>query len=563
MKMDRFKASEIRLFEVVIVSILAFAAAIALLPEVAHAAEITLKWDANSEPDLAGYRVHYGVYSRSYSETADVGDATTCTISSLSAGETYYFAATAYDTEGLESEFSAEISVTIPAFTIETGSVSIDQDWVRVNFQKTYSNPVVIANAASLKDDDPAVIRIRNLDKNGFEIRVQEWDYLDDMHAHETVGYLVMEAGQYTLSDGTRIEAGWFETSKTDSFESVKFDTIFPGPPVVATTISSCYGSDPVTGRIRGINSDGFNYCMQEQEANSQDHANEIIDYVAWEPSSGQLDNMVFEIAKTPDVIRDRFQIIAFSQSHADQPVFIAGMQTSDGMDTANVRWRNLQPDSIEIQIDEEQSKDAEVYHTSEIVGYMVFGRLDSIDDQIILEADFNVSKDGFAYMRDAFDYASRRGYDAGERIASGGVTGGALKVTLGGSDDADVFDMSGGWQHDFSLEDDVEVVLSFNYKLTQSPDYESDEVSRVLVSVDDVLYGQGTKDYIAQIVGDGNGGSSRSTGWQDVEVNLGRLPAGTYSLIIGGYNSKKTYHNEYSEILIDDVRVRTTNSGD
>ena len=309
MKMDRFKASEIRLFEVVIVSILAFAAAIALLPEVAHAAEITLKWDANSEPDLAGYRVHYGVYSRSYSETADVGDATTCTISSLSAGETYYFAATAYDTEGLESEFSAEISVTIPAFTIETGSVSIDQDWVRVNFQKTYSNPVVIANAASLKDDDPAVIRIRNLDKNGFEIRVQEWDYLDDMHAHETVGYLVMEAGQYTLSDGTRIEAGWFETSKTDSFESVKFDTIFPGPPVVATTISSCYGSDPVTGRIRGINSDGFNYCMQEQEANSQDHANEIIDYVAWEPSSGQLDNMVFEIAKTPDVIRDPSQV--------------------------------------------------------------------------------------------------------------------------------------------------------------------------------------------------------------------------------------------------------------
>ena len=49
---------------------------------------------------------------------------------------------------------------------------------------------------------EPAVVRIRKVDSTGFEIKIQEWDYLDGKHDHETVGYVVVEKGSYLLPGG-------------------------------------------------------------------------------------------------------------------------------------------------------------------------------------------------------------------------------------------------------------------------------------------------------------------------------------------------------------------------
>ena len=79
----------------------------------APASEARFAWDPNSEPDLAGYRLHHGLVSRAYDVSLDVGMATEATVSDLSSGTTYYFAVTAYDTGGLESLPSDEVSVTV------------------------------------------------------------------------------------------------------------------------------------------------------------------------------------------------------------------------------------------------------------------------------------------------------------------------------------------------------------------------------------------------------------------------------------------------------------------
>jgi hypothetical protein len=55
--------------------------------------------------------------------------------------------------------------------------------------------------------------------------------------------------------------------------------------------------------------------------------------------------------------------------------MFIADMQTGNGMDTANVRWQNKDAYAVEVQIDEEQSKNKEINHKTEVVGYMVFSK--------------------------------------------------------------------------------------------------------------------------------------------------------------------------------------------
>ena len=81
------------------------------LPNVAE--EVTLAWDANSEPDLAGYYIYYGETGATPSRL-DAGLNTTLTVTGLAAGSTYVFYATAFNTANLESDPSEPVTYTIP-----------------------------------------------------------------------------------------------------------------------------------------------------------------------------------------------------------------------------------------------------------------------------------------------------------------------------------------------------------------------------------------------------------------------------------------------------------------
>jgi hypothetical protein len=80
----------------------------------AYAASIQISWSANTETDLAGYKLYSGTASGVYGDPVDVGNVTSHALTlSPAVGTTYYFAVTAYDTSGNESGFSSEASVFI------------------------------------------------------------------------------------------------------------------------------------------------------------------------------------------------------------------------------------------------------------------------------------------------------------------------------------------------------------------------------------------------------------------------------------------------------------------
>ena len=82
-----------------------------LAPIFAEARTLELVWKPNQEPDLDGYRVRYGTVSGNYTERINVGKLkTSATVENLSDTETYYFVVTAYNTHGLESRPSHELS---------------------------------------------------------------------------------------------------------------------------------------------------------------------------------------------------------------------------------------------------------------------------------------------------------------------------------------------------------------------------------------------------------------------------------------------------------------------
>ena len=174
----------------------------------------------------------------------------------------------------------------------------------------------------------------------------------------------------------------------------------------------------------------------------------------------------------------------------------------------------------------------------------------------VLLEAHFDADEDGFAYADDTFRGTNNPGFASGVRSAAEGCSGGALKVTVGGITDTQVLNMSGGWQKEFQVTESGDVTLSFRYKLTLSAEYEADEFGQALVSVDGALYGEAPNDYLYQINGNGTGGSPDTSGWQRFVVNLGSLGLGPHTLILGGYNNKKTWNDETTEVLIDDVLI-------
>ncbi|MGH2569590.1 MAG: Ig-like domain-containing protein, partial [bacterium] len=170
--------------------------------------------------------------------------------------------------------------------------------------------------------------------------------------------------------------------------------------------------------------------------------------------------------------------------------------------------------------------------------------------------ADFDSDANGFVYGPDVFRGTSNAAYASGAHLAAGGYSGGALAVTLGGHDDVVVLGMSGGWSRSFSLSAASATTLSFRFQLTYAANYEPDESAEALVAVDGALIGTNGADFVARFAGDGDGGLPQTTGWTLVELDLGILDPGTHTIVLGGYSNKKTFNDETTEILVDEVVV-------
>ena len=92
------------------------------VPGIGYTAEVTLAWDPNEEPDIAGYAIYHNIdYSGppyGYSgavpiEDLEDPDMPELTISELEDNTNYYFVITAYDSEGNESGYSDEVCVQV------------------------------------------------------------------------------------------------------------------------------------------------------------------------------------------------------------------------------------------------------------------------------------------------------------------------------------------------------------------------------------------------------------------------------------------------------------------
>jgi photosystem II stability/assembly factor-like uncharacterized protein len=168
-----------------------------------------------------------------------------------------------------------------------------------------------------------------------------------------------------------------------------------------------------------------------------------------------------------------------------------------------------------------------------------------------LFASKFDTLPDGFKFFADAFG-TNQPAYASGSRVSESGFGGAGLRAVVGGVDDNEVLNMSGGWRRSFYLGSPQSVSVSFDFKMTQTPDYETDEFSETVVRFDNQAVIEAAK-----LTGDGNGGGPITTGPTSRVIDLGCLPAGTRTVTIGVRNNKKTRASQSTELLLDNVTLK------
>lgn len=105
------------------------------------ARDITLTWEANSEPDLSHYIVYWGLEPGVYNyNSGNIGLVTEYTITGLDDDKIYFFAVTAVDSSGLESDFSNEVNTGSVVFSLESGwnLISIPDISTNISVQEAF-----------------------------------------------------------------------------------------------------------------------------------------------------------------------------------------------------------------------------------------------------------------------------------------------------------------------------------------------------------------------------------------------------------------------------------------
>jgi sulfur relay (sulfurtransferase) complex TusBCD TusD component (DsrE family) len=173
----------------------------ALFPFSAIAASsVTLAWDPSPGTDvITNYNLYYGAASATYTNVVPAGTNTTVTISNLVGGTTYYFAATAVDTNGLESVYSTEVAYTNVTATPPTIVLSSPVNGA------SYAAPAAINLAATVTANGHTITQVQFY--NGATLLGA------DTSAPYSFAWTNVSAGSYSLTARAVYDSGSTVTS--------------------------------------------------------------------------------------------------------------------------------------------------------------------------------------------------------------------------------------------------------------------------------------------------------------------------------------------------------------
>ena len=256
----------------------------------------------------------------------------------------------------------------------ESGTISVDENWTTVSLDGSYTDPVVVTSVGTFNDSDPVHARVRNAGSGSFEVRLEEWEYQDGVHAAETVHYMIVESGFHETSTGINILAGTVQADGT-GWTTANFEKTLGSQHYVFSQVMSVNDSTPVSTRITDVGLNSVDVVCQEEEANRSDefsdHAQETVGYLVTQPRLGGSSDSGESIASV--FATNEWSSGNLQDSYSSTPVVLNGLQSYFGRDTTDLRGRNYSSTSFEVLAEEERSANSETNHVREYVATLAF----------------------------------------------------------------------------------------------------------------------------------------------------------------------------------------------
>ncbi len=192
---------------------------------------LTLSWDANTESNIAGYRIYTGTQTGIYNQSVDVGNKTSATAPDPAAGITNFFTITAYNGAAQESARSTEVSLTGGTVTATAAT----------NIWPATAAPKLVDGGP----DNPVELGVRfKSDVAGFIAGIRFYKASTNTGTH---------VGNLWSSTGTRLATATFNAETASGWQQVNFAT-----PVAITPNTTYMASYHSNGGHYSVDSNYF-----------------------------------------------------------------------------------------------------------------------------------------------------------------------------------------------------------------------------------------------------------------------------------------------------------------
>ena len=247
------------------------------------------------------------------------------------------------------------------------------------------TDAIVFVTPPTFEGTQAASVALEEVTATGATMAIHEPGYLDGWHMEEDLAMLALEAGSWSLADGSRLEVGslTLDAGRTERFASVTFDEAFDEAPAILVQLQSSNGADWAVLRTRDVTTTGFEVALQEQEASDGLHEAEIVGWAALDAAAadGVVDwsGVAAQFFAAERLVDHAGGAMAFDAALGPDALIAAGISSFHGPDTATLRltetWAEGDQTIAEFLVQEEQSRDSETEHVLEDIAGIGFAK--------------------------------------------------------------------------------------------------------------------------------------------------------------------------------------------
>ena len=285
---------------------------------------------------------------------------------------------------------------------VGTFTSQVNGGWTTINFDKSYTTPVVVGVPNTHDNQNALVFEVDNVTASSADMRVCESEGSTsngcDTHAAETVGYMVIDAAVAATTSG--IEAGTFTVNGQSDANTVttNFAESFTSTPYVFANVNTVNSTQfPIETVITTTSAASFSAGICDHLQGSVDscdgsHGNETVGWVAIEPSNEPFREPFDNDSQVVNANNGAWTGISFSETYSGPPVVLLASQTDTGAQDVEIEAvNNVTLTGADIRFCEIDASDTCDTHSSDT---MVWHAMEAGVIDLVTELD----QDGFRF---------------------------------------------------------------------------------------------------------------------------------------------------------------------